>query len=161
MELLNNSFEELFVWNRMNTIMTPVCLLIVILCFGPALFVKGHVWIKVLAWLLVAALVIGTVRFNPYRLRGDKSGLEVVHFVGRSSIPAEDILYARRVDRREVDGMIKIFASAGFFGYFGRFRSKSLGNFYMYGASLDNLVLLVTTRGNYLLSSPTLWDRLG
>ena len=160
MELLNNGFEELFVWDRTSIVMTVVTLLILGAGLVSVFVIEGHVWVKVLLATFVAGMIAVSVSSNPYKLRGDGNGLEVLHFVGKTAIPAESIVNVRRVGRDELRGAVRTCASGGFLGYFGKFRCKALGKFSMYGANTSSLVLVETTHGNYLLSSPTLYGRL-
>ena len=67
-------------------------------------------------------------------------------------IPLKEITEARPLTDEELKWTLKLTGSGGFYGYFGLFWSKQLGNFNMYATRRKNLVAVRTAKTLYALS---------
>jgi hypothetical protein len=83
--------------------------------------------------------------------------------IGRAFVRIERVLFPIELPLREVReagmlpaehlcGTVRVLGTSGAFGHYGRFRSRSLGDFRMYATRCQDLVRLVTDRGTFVLS---------
>jgi hypothetical protein len=63
-----------------------------------------------------------------------------------------------RVQRKEIGFAWRVFGSAGFWGWFGLFRSRRLGEFRACATNQRDLVLITKTNGTKMVISPHLPD---
>lgn len=77
----------------------------------------------VLAWFLSLMLaIIGLMTLSiPRKIVITDEGVEICCISDYTEIPYEDIASVRKVQAREMRPFLPIFASAGFFGYYGYF----------------------------------------
>jgi hypothetical protein len=108
--------------------------------------------------LLSVSIFAGIARFAPcdYRVRSDAI---VVGRLGTPlMIPYQGIREVRRTHRQEIGFAWRVFGSAGFLGWFGLFRSRTLGEFRACATNLRDLVLITRTNGAKIVISPHLPD---
>jgi len=73
-------------------------------------------------------------------------GLRVRRPVLPVTIPAASIRQVERIAPDLVAGALRTLGTGGFFGYYGRFRSRGLGDFRMYATRSDGYVLVRADR---------------
>lgn len=67
-------------------------------------------------------------------------------------LPLAAVRSARRLEPGALRGSIRLFGVGGFFGYYGTFRNRALGNYRLYATRTDGQVLLATERGPVVLT---------
>ena len=83
------------------------------------------------------------------------SGAIVVGRLGPDAvIQFERIREIRRIDGRDIGFAWRRFGSGGFFGWFGRFYSRTLGAFRAYATNMCDLVLITEVDGTKTVLSP-------
>jgi len=120
---------------------------------------SGHRETIVRLALVVAAfgpaVILGVVAlFAPraYTLTDDAI---VIHRRGPAVvIPRGQLLEVRRVRSGDVGFAWRLFGSGGFFGWFGLFYSRNVGQFWAYVTNQEDLVLLVQADETRILISP-------
>jgi hypothetical protein len=60
------------------------------------------------------------------------------------TIPIDSIIQIRPISKTELKGTIRTFGVGGLFGYYGKFYSKGLGSFTMFGTQSKNYILIKT-----------------
>jgi hypothetical protein len=108
----------------------------------------------ILVALLSVAIFAGVARSAPwgYVLRPD--AIVVSRLGSPLVISYRRIHEVRRTDPNEIGFVWRIFGSWGFLGWFGRFRSRRLGEFHAYATNQRDLVLITKTNGAKILISP-------
>jgi hypothetical protein len=83
----------------------------------------------------------------------------VVKRLGRDvTISRGDIREVRRLDVRQTGFTWRLCGSGGFFGWFGLFHNRGLGDFWAYAGNQDDLVLLTLADGTKVVLSPSMPD---
>ena len=77
--------------------------------------------------LLLVLLIIPTLFFAPLSIRADKDYITVVSPLKRHRIAMNDVESVRLF--QPTMGAIRIFASGGYFGYWGIFREGDIGKY--------------------------------
>lgn len=67
-------------------------------------------------------------------------------------IEKKNIVNIESIDSAKLRFGVRLFASGGFFGYFGIYRSNSIGNYYRYTGHSKNLVMIETDKKRYVIS---------
>ena len=72
--------------------------------------------------------------------------------MGYIEIPLNSIHSIDIISTTTISGSIRLFASGGFFGYFGIFKNKNIGKYTMYATELKNLIMVKTAHKTYVFS---------
>lgn len=101
--------------------------------------------------LFCAGLLGATYLYSPRAYRISDSAVVIERPLGNVEIPIASV---RKVDTVEVGSgnTIRVFGVGGLFGVYGRFRSKDLGPFTMYGSRTGPAVLLDTEEGSIVIT---------
>jgi len=95
-----------------------------------------------------------TVLFAPLGYTVERAGI-VINRMGRNVyVLYDDILEVQRLGRGDVGFGIRLWASGGFFGFYGSFWSRRLGRVQAYVTDTRHLVLITRVDGRKLLVSP-------
>lgn len=97
----------------------------------------------ILAWFIsIIVAVVGLMILSiPRRIVLTDEGLEIVCISDFTDIPYRDIVSVRTVTNREMRFFIPLFASAGFFGYYGYFLNlRKMDPVKIYASSWNNFV---------------------
>jgi hypothetical protein len=70
-------------------------------------------------------------------------------------IPLATIRGVTLVDRKQAGAFVKVAGAAGLFGHYGRFYSSALGAFRLYATRRDQLVVVDTDAGRFVLTPAT------
>lgn len=107
-----------------------------------ALFIFGKGG-YILAWfisLIVAIIALMTLSI-PRKIILSEEGIDICCISDYTFIPYSEITSIRVVERKELKFMIPIFASVGFFGYFGNFLNlKSMDFVKLYASKWGNFI---------------------
>ena len=83
-----------------------------------------------------------------------QNGLIIItHPIGRTVIEKSQVVKIEAIDSSDLRGSLKLFASGGFFGWFGIFRNSKFGTYHLYCGEVKNIYLIVTTTKKYIISS--------
>lgn len=105
--------------------------------------------------LVMIAVPIWTMLVAPRAYLVGPAGLVVLRRVGRREVPLSAIAGARRVARSDFGRLWRTFGSGGAHGYFGRFRSNTLGPLVLEATRRDGWVLVERRDGQpHLVLSP-------
>lgn len=142
-----------FKWSGGVVAITVVTLAAVVGFMVPVFFVRAaplavRLIVVFSAWAVVAWLATWT----PLWLSVGEDGVVLKKIVGRITIPADEIVSMRPVDKKVLDGSIRTFGSGGLFGFLGRFRNKALGNYTMYITEWRNLLMVETAERTYIFN---------
>ncbi len=113
----------------------------------------GHA-AAVVGVLLSVGIFAGIARFAPWDYRVQRDAIVVGRLGPPLLIRYEGIREIRRTHRKEIGFAWRIFGSAGFLGWFGLFRSRSLGEFRACATNQRDLVLITRTNGAKMVISP-------
>ena len=105
--------------------------------------------------LLLFPLVLGgcyVFSIKGYMIEGAE--LIILRPAGSKKIPVSDIAEVRVVRREEMRGAIRIFGVGGFFGYYGKYYSWTLGSLTLYTTQRKNRVLIILKTGKKIMISP-------
>ncbi|MGE0772359.1 MAG: PH domain-containing protein [Cyclobacteriaceae bacterium] len=112
------------------------------------------------AWVLMGAnglLVVIFAICYLYRTVGyavDRVGVTIQRPIGNKVIRLEEIRKAFMVDKEEMGWVFRTFGVGGLFGYFGKFRSRSLGNMTWYATRRDRYLVIVTADDRKMVTTP-------
>ena len=96
--------------------------------------------------LAVLALMILSI---PRRVVVDEEGIELQCIAEDTTFTYEDIAHIRKVQKREMNSCLPIFAAVGFFGHYGRFLNlRTMEFIYIYASRWDNFVEITDVDGN-------------
>ena len=115
----------------------------------------GHA-AAVVGVLLSVGIFAGIARFAPWDYMVRRDAIVVGRLGPPLMIPYEGIREVRRTHRKEIGFAWRVFGSAGFLGWFGLFRSRSLGEFRACATNQRDLVLITRTNGARIVISPHL-----
>jgi len=148
-------------WSRLVWSVTVVVLMLIVV--AEVLLVRAA-WsfsqgdpsrsVAVLGVLLSVAIFAGIARFAPWGYSVRSDGIVVRRLGSPIVISYERIREVRRVQRREIGFVWRVFGSGGFLGWFGLFRSRRLGEFHAYATNQRDLVLITQTNGGKIMISP-------
>jgi hypothetical protein len=103
--------------------------------------------------LPISALVIlVTFACSPRGYAVSGRTLTVRRWIGNARIPLHDIKQARRATADDLRGCLRLFGSGGMFGYFGLFRTSTLGKCWWYATNRQNMVVVITGDQTVLVS---------
>ncbi len=106
----------------------------------------------ILTLLSIVVLAIGFA-WSPRGYVIEGQAILVQRLVGTVRVPLVDLREARRGDRDDLRGCIRLAGSGGLFGYYGLFSTSKLGKSTWYVTDRGKIVVLVTS-GKTVLVSP-------
>jgi hypothetical protein len=92
--------------------------------------------------LVLAGVFVACALLGPRRYSIEGASLRIDRPIGAIEIPLASIREAGILPAEKLKGAWRTLGAGGFFGYYGRFRSKELGNFRMYATRSDGHVLV-------------------
>ncbi len=95
----------------------------------------------------------------PIYLCYNADGIVIKHLIGQTKIPVRNLTSIEKADDNVTAYSIRCFGSGGFGGYLGKFSNNMLGNYTMCVTQKKNLVLIKTTKRQYIISC-THYDEL-
>ena len=101
---------------------------------------------------IAAAILLASWAWSPLGYAISDEGIVIRRPVGHILIRTKSIQGIRAATGKDFDGCIRLFASGGLFGYFGIFRTSSLGKSHWYMTNRDNAVVIFTNSGTALVS---------
>ncbi len=117
------------------------------------LLVMAAVTQNVLVACIVVAVVGVSYAYSPRGYTISEGSIVVKRLLGDARVPLEGVLEARRADRDDFRGCIRLWGNGGLFGYYGLFRTSKLGRCTWYVTNRANAVV-VTTQAKTALFSP-------
>lgn len=131
-------------------------ILLFLAIFGYLIYTKIPINNQILTFIILICPLIITIFFVPtsYLLTEDKIVINKV--CGSIKIKKADIIDIDTPKGDELKGSIRVFASGGFLGYFGKYKSPKLGKYNMYAGSMkaNNLLVIKTKDGKQYVISP-------
>jgi hypothetical protein len=127
--------------------------LLVRAAFGAPRGQPGHS-AAVVGMLLSVSIFAGIARFAPWHYLVRPDGIVVGRLGAPLVIAYPGIREVRRTGLDEIGFAWRVFGSAGFLGWFGLFRSRTLGEFRACATNQRDLVLITKTNGTKLVISP-------
>jgi hypothetical protein len=107
-------------------------------------------WVAVIVTLFMGWFIIKM----PLYTYVDEDVIRVQQLVGSTTFRRSQVTL-RRLNNRDLDGMIRSFGSGGVGGYIGFFQNVHLGRFYMLAVSRTDLALVSTVEGKlYIIHFP-------
>jgi len=140
-----------FEWSSFVIVLTII--VVFILCYCIYISVRNYPNISAIATGSVIMLILFYVATQiPVYLRYNADTIAIKHLIGQTKIPIDSITALKKVDDNITAYSIRKFGSGGFGGYLGKFSNKQLGNYTMYATQVKNLVLIKTTKRQYIVS---------
>lgn len=90
--------------------------------------------------------------YSPTAYKLSEGTLEIMRPIGPVRIAIQDIVNLRMAEKDELKSLMRLFASGGLFGYFGKFYDSKHKNFMMYARNRKNKVLIFTKTGLVVLA---------
>ncbi len=142
-----------FVWDRMSNVTTAITVMGVL---GISIYMILHINTEGYQMLIGAAILLLTVAslatFTPLGLTVDDEYIVINKLVGKVIIKKSDITSIQSVEGKLVRRSGRISGSNGGFGYWGRYRHRSIGRYSLYATNLDRLLLIVTPKRKYIIN---------
>ena len=142
-----------FIWDRMSNVMTAIAVMGVL---GISIYMimqirtEGYLMLIGVAVLVFTMTVLAT--FTPLGLTVDEEYIVINKLVGKVVIKKSDITSIQSVEGKTVRRSGRISGSGGAFGYWGKFRHRTIGKYTLYATNLDKLVLIQTTKRKYIIN---------
>ena len=90
--------------------------------------------------------------WKPQQIALSNEFLIVKRKFGDKKFPLANIQSAAIITRKELGMGIRLFGSGGFFGYYGLFKYKNIGNVNVYCTQREPVILIELTKGKILIS---------
>lgn len=114
---------------------------------------RGDLELLGLVATLPALATLGlTAALAPRGYAIEGSALRIARPLAPVAIPLREITFVGLLPPEALRGALRLLATSGLFGHFGRFRSGALGDFRLYATRRDGLVRVDTARGRFVLS---------
>lgn len=147
-------------WDR-STLITHYSLLVVILVISTALIYSTirhanvfYLYLGILLFSIVGPTIY-LYTYVPKKFVITEDTIEVLKVRGKHVFVKENVFEIKRIDKELLKKSIRTMASGGFFGFWGSFKNKTLGEYKMYGGSFkENLVLIVMNNGKKIVLTP-------
>lgn len=133
------------------TVITTVVTLLLGATIFSVIWTDTPWYLKVLFTLVFGAIILFSWLYSPRAYSCTEKELQIIRGVGILHIEMRDILNIRSAEENEMNRLIRIGASGGVFGYYGKFYDSKHRNFKMYGRQLNNKVLVFTKTGLVVL----------
>jgi hypothetical protein len=104
-------------------------------------------------FVLGVFIVLGGYAYSPRRYSLDGRSIVIHRLAGNVSLPLEGLRRASPAAAEDLRGCIRLWGSGGLFGYYGLFRTSSLGRCTWYVTNRAKMVV-VETSGKTVLVSP-------
>ncbi len=147
-------------WDKV-TLYTHNGLLLLLACIGALLIyimIRNVDYFYIYLFFLLFSIVLPAVyayTFAPKKYIVSEKTLIITKVRGEHKINIQDIKEIRRINHATMKKTIRTMASGGYFGYYGSFKNKQLGDFKLYGASLkENMVLIIKNDGRKIVLTP-------
>ena len=148
-------FKKRYYFRPSNWVVGITLFVLAVIGFMVVRIFEPHqsVWYIVPSLLFVALFVILFLR-TPIYTEITEDTIRIQRIVGSKNFT--NIIRIQRIDRRDLDGMIRTFGNGGFFGYTGYFRSPTFGGFYMMAVNMTELALVTLESGKvYVINYPS------
>ncbi len=89
--------------------------------------------------------------FHPTAYEVDDDALLIHRPFGALKINKNKIVNIESIDAAQLRFGMRLFASGGFFGYFGLYTSKAIGRYYRYTGHSKNLLMIVIDKRKYVI----------
>lgn len=124
-------------------ISTVVCtILVVVAVLTQSVIVAG----------LGALFIVVCYAYSPTGYAIQERSILVNRLFGNVFIPLDSVREIRKATADDMEGCIRLFASGGLFGYYGVFRTSTLGKSSWYVTNRSNSVVVITTSQTVVLS---------
>lgn len=142
-----------FVWDRMANVMTVILAagMIGLSIFLLLKYKADGMETVAAAGILIFVTVFISI-FTPLGLIVDDEYIAVKKLVGRVLIKKSDIISITPIDGAVVRRSARFIGSNGVYGYWGKFRNRTIGSFTIYATNLDKLALIETARKKYIIN---------
>lgn len=105
-----------------------------------------------IAALIAIAVVAVAYAFSPRGYSISGGVLRIKRFAGDVTIPLDDLRNARIAESNDFTGCVRLFGSGGLFGYYGRFKTRALGQCTWYVTDRSKALILATSAKTVVLS---------
>ncbi|MDR2685054.1 MAG: PH domain-containing protein [Prevotellaceae bacterium] len=158
-------------WDKTAIIIT---ILAVILVLATAIFMivkytkrykmhgknQGFVILSLIIAYLLPCVLIVIFLYMPTKICVNNEKLVVNQIKGNITIPLNEILEIRELQKDEMSNGFRTFGSGGLFGYLGYFGNSQLGKYQIYARSRKNSFLVKTTENKNFVFSCEKRDKL-
>lgn len=151
---IDKYYAARFRWSRMVWVMSIITTIILVgssivtLCIPELASSKG----TYVVMLLILPLPIICFALAPRYLYLFGNTLIIKRWVGRVTIPTEEITSVEVADKWVVLRSTRTMGNGGYFGYYGHYYNVHYGKFRMFATETTNLYLIRTKRRNYVIS---------
>jgi hypothetical protein len=154
----NKTIEVFFHWGTRSIVLTIVFSVVLLASCYLAYripYVPEMRWLGILKWGTIAFFLICLLSCAcnaPISLQANDSGVVIKKLANKITIQYVDIISIAPIDKKELNGSIRLGASDGTFGYWGTFSNNRMGKHKMYGGELKNLLYVETKNRKYVVS---------
>jgi hypothetical protein len=115
--------------------------------------------IPIVAPILVVGFFVLTLgiswAYHPTSYEVTENGLLIHRPIGALTISKDEIVNIESIDPAKLRFGMRLFASGGFFGYFGLYSANSIGRYIRYTGHSKNLIMIETEKKRYVIGPDT------
>lgn len=142
-----------FVWDKMSNVTTAMAVIGVL---GISIFMILQIKTEGYQMLIGVAILVLTMAtlatFTPLGLTVDDEYIVINKLVGKVIINKKDITSIQPVEGKLVRRSGRLAGSNGGFGYWGKYRHRTIGSYSLYATNLERLVMIETATKKYVIN---------
>ena len=137
-----------------------ITILFIGIAIGPKLFSKSENSEIPIVLIIILFLTYGiSYGFSPKSYIINENSVVINRLFKNVIVNRSQIKNVLKLENGKLSWSIRIFASGGFFGYFGRFWNKEFGNMTWYATRRDHAIMLITKSNQKIILTPDETDR--
>lgn len=143
-----------FHWSKMVWILSTITTVILIGASISTLLIpnQGLEMGTLIVMICILPLPVVCFALSPRYLYLIDNSLIIKRWVGRVTIPTQDITSVEEADKWIILRSTRTMGNGGYFGYYGHYYNVHYGKFRMFATETTNLYLIRTNRRNYVIS---------
>lgn len=102
----------------------------------------------ILSTFIITSIITTAILLSPRGYKVTDTEVILTRLYKPIHIPIKEILSIDTVDAKDLKGTIRLLGSSGFYGYWGKFRNKKYGIFYMHASKKQNMLYIKCNNGN-------------
>lgn len=139
----------------LTTIIISTVVLLILIVATCLAFNSDNTFVQILISTIFILMLLALVFTMPIRVETDNVKIKISYLVGSKTFQLQDY-EPIAIAKNDLGYTIRVFASGGFGGYIGSFKSRNIGNFHAIFLNGNNIVLLKNRKNGkqYIIDKP-------